>query len=450
MTFAHREYTVSKGSVQDLYDMLMMMRPAFGLMDKRLISRYLMPLGCQMDKYGNAWMKIGDAPVMWSCHTDTVHRNDGYQSITKCKDTHVVKVHSMGGHDANCLGADDTAGVWLMREMILAKRPGLYVFHRAEECGGKGSRWIASDNKDFVKGIECCIALDRKGTDSVITYQSGGRCCSDDFGKSLASKLQLDYKLDEYGSFTDSASYTDLIGECTNLSVGYKGQHGRGEEQDVVHLLRLREALLDIDTRDITLKRKPGEKESRRYNSTYYRGGRSNYDDGYLGYRSEDWNEPDRHDLIALVDYPSSTTYGFYNGIQWAKCTKEEWDAEQLRRTRNRQRKEVGLPVIKSNQPALTEFEHDKAIRDAKQAIADKAKGGTKSNSTGKCYRMRNGRPVLDTVLDLVVDYPDEIAAMCEDWGFDTQFLREQILQYGELIREKESKGANVIRIGPH
>ena len=44
-----------------------------------------------------------------------------------------------------------------------------------------------------------------------------------------------------FGSFTDSANYTGLIQECTNIAVGYKSQHTRDEQFDLewleVHLI---------------------------------------------------------------------------------------------------------------------------------------------------------------------------------------------------------------------
>jgi hypothetical protein len=44
---------------------------------------------------------------------------------------------------SSCLGADDAAGVWLLCEMIRAGIPGLYVFHRNEERGGRGAEFFA-------------------------------------------------------------------------------------------------------------------------------------------------------------------------------------------------------------------------------------------------------------------------------------------------------------------
>jgi hypothetical protein len=143
-----------------------------------------------------------------------------------------------------------------MREMIIAKRPGLYVFHREEESGGHGSQWIADHNPGLVAGIVACIALDRKGTDSVITHQYGGRCASDAFATSMGKQLK-GYKADEGGSFTDSANYTHLIPECTNLSVGYESAHTESERLNLFHLLDLRDQLLRFDIGRVNIRREP-------------------------------------------------------------------------------------------------------------------------------------------------------------------------------------------------
>ena len=83
--------------------------------------------------------------------------------------------------------------------------------------------------------------------DSVITFQSGERTCSDEFAKSLIEQLDMDYKIDTTGSFTDSYSYIDLIGECTNISVGYTSAAYGNERLDVGHAFKLREKLAKFD-----------------------------------------------------------------------------------------------------------------------------------------------------------------------------------------------------------
>lgn len=294
-SFATRE------ELTTLVAMLRYRRPAGSKTEDRFIKVFLSPLGLEMDSYGNLYKRIGDAPVLWSSHTDTVHRDGGEQRLVISGD----KISAGGA--SNCLGADCTAGVWLMSEMIRAGVPGLYVFHREEECGGGGSNYIAKDTPGLLAGIEYAIAFDRYGYESVITHQFGQRCCSDVFAKSLADALGLGMRLDDGGSFTDTANYTDLIGECTNISVGYFNQHTKSEYQDIAFLLRLRDALLAFDWRDLVSSRKPGELDPA--DSHFRRYGRKAFD--YTQWMDDLWDQgatpvPTRGRTIlsVLKDYP--------------------------------------------------------------------------------------------------------------------------------------------------
>lgn len=237
----------------ELLTMLAMRRPAWSKTERKFIERFIRPLGMQEDELGNLYKRIGDAPVLWSSHTDTVHTQGGTQLLSL-----VNGVVTQSDKQSNCLGADCTAGVWLMLEMIRAKRPGLYVFHRAEEIGGKGSEFIAKHRADILAGIKFAVAFDRRDKHSVITHQWHGRCCSDAFAASLANALGMHHSHDSGGSFTDTANYTDLIGECSNLSVGYLHEHTKRESLDTHYLTELRDALLRLDPADLVSERIPG------------------------------------------------------------------------------------------------------------------------------------------------------------------------------------------------
>lgn len=245
-------------SVKTLVDMLTYRRPAWSKTEKKFIKNYISPLGVTFDQKGNAIKRIGQAPILWSCHTDTVHRKQGRQHIRAKNGIFKLGPNS----ESTCLGADDTAGVWLMREMILAKKPGLYIFHRGEEVGGVGSDFIATKTPALVQDIQFAVAFDRHGYDDIITHQGWGRCCSDEFAYSLAQGIDMDYKLSPNGIFTDTANYIEVIGECTNVSVGYMEEHSRDEQLDYEHLFKLRDAILTLDTSKLVCKRQPGEVDS--------------------------------------------------------------------------------------------------------------------------------------------------------------------------------------------
>ena len=280
----------SERSLVVLLHMLKTRRPAYSKTERRFVTNFIAPLGTTADEYGNHYLRIGDVPVLWSCHTDTVHRRGGSQHL---KQVGATKIGLHPSSKTGCLGADDTAGIWLMREMIFAKVPGLYVFHRCEEIGGLGSQWIEKHNPKLVEGIKFAIALDRKGQSDVITHQRG-RCCSDDFADSLGSQLGNYTKA--YGVFTDTANYKGLIGECTNISVGYENAHSSKELLDIVYLRNLRDKLVSLDISKLVSKRKPGEVEKFNWQSEQDWWGFGDY--GYYGrsYQYPDFPENTKYD----------------------------------------------------------------------------------------------------------------------------------------------------------
>lgn len=245
-------------ALDSLLAMLQVKRPHGSASEEAFIRHFLEPLGATRDGFGNLFLRIGDDPViLWSSHTDTCHRTPGLQDII-CTNG-LVRVADP--KRSNCLGADDAAGVWLMTQMIAAEVPGSYVFHRGEERGGLGSAYIAEHGAQHLAGIRAAIAFDRRGCGSIITHQRGERCCSEVFASSLATALGLGHRCDPTGSFTDTANYLGLIGECTNVSAGYDNEHSPSESLDVDYLMRLLEAVLCADFSRLVFARQPGEHE---------------------------------------------------------------------------------------------------------------------------------------------------------------------------------------------
>lgn len=229
-----------------LLNILNYKRPAGSDSEKKMIAEFIDTLpNCRADKFGNRIVQVGDnVTTMFSCHTDTVHYTDGLQNAMY--DPTLGQVFVQGDE---CLGADDGAGIIIMINMIKANINGLYIFHREEELGGRGSSYIASETPELLNGIQRCIAFDRRGTDSVITHQAGERCCSDEFAEELCNELMqgdLVWFHDSTGSFTDTANYTHLIPECTNLSCGYDNEHSNNETLNVRFLEVLIKALLKV------------------------------------------------------------------------------------------------------------------------------------------------------------------------------------------------------------
>jgi len=149
---------------------------------------------------------------------------------------------------------------------------GLLAVPFSEEHGGLGSTWLANNRADLLHGYQAAIAFDRKGTSSIITHQ-GSRTCSDAFAMSLSTKLGGTYSCDDTGTFTDTASYEHLIGECTNVSVGYLNNHGPNETLDMLHVVELRDYLVKFDPAGLTYSRTPGDTEEdswEEYNAKQY------------------------------------------------------------------------------------------------------------------------------------------------------------------------------------
>lgn len=231
--------------MRELREMLTYCRPEGSFTEWLFCERFIAGLpGMQQDEHGNYRVSIGESPVLWSCHTDTVHRRGGRQRV------HVKNGLFSLKSDSSCLGADDTAGIWLMRQMILRGIPGHYVFHYGEEMGGLGSSALAEYEHDWLAQIKWAIALDRAGYTDVITHQRGYRCCSNSFAEELAQRLGFGYQPCDAGIYTDTAEYEAIVPECTNLSVGYFSCHSSAETLDGDHLVRLLGALcaLDVDT----------------------------------------------------------------------------------------------------------------------------------------------------------------------------------------------------------
>jgi len=260
-------------------------RPAESDNETYYVERYvknphLIKLGMTEDNFvyqgkagGNLFVKIGKDPkVLFSCHTDTVDtRNiDWYNGRQKeiILDINDMRIKKKDTSTA-CLGADDGTGIWLCWELIKAGVEGFYIFHRAEEVGGVGSSYIANNNSTELEKYDFAVAFDRKDNFSIITQQVGQVCASQEFVDSLSEQLGMNHRADPTGSFTDTANYTDYIPECTNLSVGYFNAHSGREEQDLVYVRELRDALIKVDWSKVKAERNVGVSLPPRTKPTY-------------------------------------------------------------------------------------------------------------------------------------------------------------------------------------
>lgn len=263
-----------------LIDILSMRREHNSDGEMNFIGKYLTPLQCQLkfDDEGNVLAYVfdnskGKSTVMWSCHIDTMHRNNTKEPERL---TQEVWVDDQGiafvSDKEDCLGADDGAGIWLMLEMIKADVAGTYVFHRGEEKGCWGSSRMALHHKEWLANFTHAIAFDRRGNHSVITHQTGARACSDALGTKLCQLLGMEHELDPTGVYTDTAEYMEIIPECVNISSGYQSEHSSKEILDTTYLLTLRDAMCAVDWLNVEL---PVDRDPAVYEGRY---------NGYSGY----------------------------------------------------------------------------------------------------------------------------------------------------------------------
>lgn len=238
-----------------LVEMLRYKRPEGSQTQRDFCKRFLEPHFGMPDVHGNYTLIIGDEPgLCFTAHHDTVHKTEGMQKLVVTNDIVSVADSTV----SSCLGADCTTGIWLMLGMIDAGINAVYVVHAGEEVGCIGSSHLVKDKPLWLSQVDAVISFDRFGDQSIITHQMGMRTASDAFADSFALALDMpQLKADKTGSYTDSNEYAAVVPECTNISVGYYGQHGVNETQDLDYANFLLDRLLAADWSSIIIDRDP-------------------------------------------------------------------------------------------------------------------------------------------------------------------------------------------------
>lgn len=295
--------------------------------DEDAVIELLPEFKFEKDEIGNYYIIVPKkdgtfSDTMFTSHIDTIDRGSSYGCITtwkggvktttyngKDKDDklikHVFKGDMIETDGKSNLGADDKAGTVIMLNMITEKIPGLYYFFIGEESGCIGSSALSRKYTELVEAgtlpkVNKCIAFDRRGYDSVITRQAGSKCASDKFASELAKRLNeygFWFKNDSGGVYTDSAEFTDVIQECSNLSVGYFSEHTTSEKQDIEFLELLSIVVTKIDWETLPIEREvdkvyTGKKS--KTTSSYVSNRCSIYDDD--GYDYDTYNHTNTYD----------------------------------------------------------------------------------------------------------------------------------------------------------
>ena len=251
--------------MRTLFEILALRRPHGGKNERFVAEEIILPRLPTLEMYSDSTGKpmayvyeVGKgSKTLFVAHLDTVHRDE----LTPNPLVYDGNKNMVYKTDGTPLGADCGAGVWLLIKMAEAGVPGTYLWTTGEEAGGVGASWLALNATEFLGGFDRAISFDRKGTTSVITHQGwGGRCCSDEFALCLAGELTTilhQFIPDSGGVYTDTAEFTTLIPECTNISIGYLNEHTGNETLDVGFLKSLLKTCIGVQWEDLPTKRDP-------------------------------------------------------------------------------------------------------------------------------------------------------------------------------------------------
>ena len=179
-----------------------------------------------------------------------------------------------------CLGADCGAGLAVMISLLAKGVLGGYCFTTGEECGGIGAEDVLTHASPFLKQYTHSVEIDRRNCDEVILSQGVGDCASEDFTRWLCNKLDMGHKPSEFGSYTDVATFAQVIPENVNIASGYVTAHTPDEKVDLVYLDTLADKLHAIalsDWSSAPIVRKAGD-FGEVYSYKKYGKGKSHYD----------------------------------------------------------------------------------------------------------------------------------------------------------------------------
>lgn len=210
------------------------------------LEKYL-PEGYKKDSVGNYYIEIGNSDTLFTTHLDTY--SDKYEKVNHVIDGNIIKTDG-----TTILGGDNKLGMTIMLYMIDKGIPGTYFFFLGEEpivSGGLfGSRNALISNPEYFKKFKRAIAFDRKEKGSVVRRQKGRFCCSEGFANALSSELTelgIHSAPDPKAYYTDTATFLDIIPECTNISAGGYNEHYTTEWVDLNYTIKVAEAACKIN-----------------------------------------------------------------------------------------------------------------------------------------------------------------------------------------------------------
>lgn len=220
------------------------------------ILKSLVP-GLKRDVIGNYTITIGKSETLFTSHLDN------YCKLPE-RVNHIIEGNVIKTDETTILGADNKAGVLVLLYLISNNVPGRYYFFVGEEpiiSGGLyGSTMLYYHMRDTLKGIKRAVAFDRREYGSIIVRQSAQACCSAEFALALTKEFanqEIEMAPDPTGYYTDTASFIEMIPECTNISIGVFNEHSKKEAVDIAYVEAIAKAAVKINWESLPTKRKP-------------------------------------------------------------------------------------------------------------------------------------------------------------------------------------------------
>jgi len=229
------------------------------------LEKYL-PTGFKKDSIGNYYYEIGRSETLFTTHLDTYCTDhEKVNHVINKKDEYKISTDG-----TTILGGDNKLGCSILIGMINDRIPGTYYFFLGEEplkSGGLyGSSNALKSNPEYFKRFKRCIAFDRRRYGSIVTRQMGRFCCSEEFTEKLSQDLKrFGIPHDESGAFgyyTDTATFMDVIPECTNLSAGGFDEHHKSEWVDLNYTWKVLQAAININWEELPTSRGSEERFS--------------------------------------------------------------------------------------------------------------------------------------------------------------------------------------------
>jgi hypothetical protein len=219
------------------------------------LAKYL-PTGYKTDSVGNFYVEVGQSETLFTTHLDTYCTE--YQKVNHVIDGDIIKTDGK-----TILGGDNKLGMSILLYMIQKGIPGTYYFFLGEEPIISGGLWGSQNalkaNPNFFKKFKRAVAFDRKETGSVVRRQKARYCCSEEFADALSDELTnlgVESKPDPNAYYTDTATFLDIIPECTNISAGGWKEHYNSEWVDLSYTKKVAIAACKVDWENLPTERK--------------------------------------------------------------------------------------------------------------------------------------------------------------------------------------------------